>query len=463
MAKEALLRRVWPEGTVDENNLAVAVSALRRALRETVQQPTYIRTVSGRGYRFAAPVHQGDPVSAAASPSIAILPFATRGDAAAQEHFGDGIAEDLIAELSRNRWLTVIARQSSFTFRGIGATVQDMAAALNARYVLDGSVRFSGARVRVSAHLFDGETNASLVAERYDSALADLFDLQDEITSRIVTAVRPALYDAEEQRSIRRHPESIDAWSAYQRGTWHFVGEGAAESAAAQAWFRRAMAIDPRYAPGYYGLAQVLIHDWTAFRPHAQPHWREEGEHLAERAVVLDPLDSGAHTILALARRVRGDHAGALAASAEALRLNPSDAAAHGVVGATLIYGGRPIEGLAALATSMRLSPRDPRLRVRQAQAAMGHYFAGDLAAAVAASETLIRRWPEYAVGYRVLATALSEQGELERGRAALSTAIALSPAPFDNFVPSQMTWYRPEDHARVLAALRRVGLPSRN
>ncbi len=471
ITKAELIRRVWPGNAVEENNLTVNISVLRKGLREQPGARHYIRTIPGRGYRFVAPVVPGDqtptgpPGPAAAIPettSIAVLPFATMSASPEQAHWGEGIAEDIISALSRNRWLTVIARNSSFTFRDgpndRQPNVPEIARKLGVRYVLSGSVRTAGHQVRVSAHLVDAATSRALVAESFDRELSDLFAVQDQITALITDAVRPALIEAEQERSLRKHPDSIDAWAAYQCGVWHFSRFQEPASRDAHRWFERAIELDERFAPGHYGLALVHLHDGSGYIPGVAPDWQTRGEALALRAVALDPRDSGAHAVLGLARMVRGDHDGALAATAEALSLNPSEASAYGTRGATLVFSGAPEQGLLSLADCLRLSPRDPRLHVRFAHVGLGQFFAGQHAAAEATALDIMDRWPQYALGPRLLAMICGETGRPAEGRAAIQAALALSPAPFDNFVHDRMPWYGAAAFARARAALRRTG-----
>ena len=467
MSKDELIRAVWPDSVVDENNLTVNISALRKALRERVNEQTYIRTVSGRGYRFVGALHasgQGHAAAATAqeTPSIAVLPFTNMSANPAHEHFGDGIVEDIISDLSRNRWLTVISRNTTFTLKGLAVDVQEVARQFNVRYVLEGSVRRAGERVRVNVRLIDASTRGHLLSERYDRLVADIFDVQDEITALITDAVRPALYEAEEARSIRKHPASLDAWAAYQRGVWHFSRQGEPESNEARTCFERAIALDPRYAPGYYGLALVYLHDGSVFALHAPADWQQRGEQLAMQAVALDEQDSGGHCVLGVARRLRSDYAGSLESCNRALELNHNDATAHGTAGATLIFDGRPLEGLEAIRKSLRLSPRDPRLRIRHAHRGLGHYFANQMIEAEEVARFIIRTFPDYSFGPRLLAIVLAEDGRVAEATAALQAAQAMAPEYFCDFSRERMPWYRPEEHRRVVAALRRAGFTGR-
>ncbi len=471
LTKAELIRRVWG-CQVEDSSLTVAASALRRALRDGAAGQRWVETVQGRGYRFvgavtssasAGPVdpdlpEHGPPAPAAELPSIAVLPFANITGDPAQDYFGEGLAEDIIYQLSRNRWLSVIARNSSFTYRGLAANIPAVARELGVRYVLEGGVRKAGARVRVTAQLIDAATNSHLAAVRYDREIADILSAQDDITDQVISAIRPVLYETDQRLAMRKPPGSVGAWTAYQRGMWHFCRFAQPESEQARTWFSRAVALDPEFAPGYYGQALILLHDGSGYIPNTAPDWQPRGEALAMQAVALDPLDSGAHAMLGLARMVRGDHAGSLEATRRALELNPNDAIAHGTHGATLVFDGRPLEGLLSLATALRLNPRDPRLRVRHAHIGLGHYFAGQLEQAEATARRIISEWPSFNVGPRLLAMVLAELGRLEEARAALQDALAVSAAPFDDFSNARMPWYRPCDHARAAAALRLAG-----
>ena len=467
LTKAELIRQVWA-CHVEDSSLTVAASALRRALRDGTGRGHYIETVSGQGYRFVGPVEVSGsalpaldpevPDPAAELPSIAVLPFANITGDPAQDYFGEGLAEDLIYQLSRNRWLTVIARNSSFTYRGLAVSIPAVARELGVRYVLEGGVRKAGSRVRVTAQLIDAATNSHLAAVRYDREIADILTAQDDITDLVISAIRPVLYETDQRLAMRKPPGSIGAWTAYQRGMWHFCRFAQPESEEARAWFSRAVSLDPGFAPGYYGLALILLHDGSGYIPDTVPDWQPRGEALALQAVSLDPMDSGAHTILGLARMVRGDHEGSLEATSRALELNPNDATAHGTHGATLVFNGRPLEGLQSLATALRLNPRDPRLRVRHAHICLGEYFAGRLDQAEATARGMTSTWPSFSTGARLLAMVLAEAGRLDEAGAALQAALALSPAPFNGFTQARMPWYRPCDHARAAAALRLAG-----
>jgi TolB-like protein len=233
--RDALMAAVWPATAVEDTNLNMQIAAIRRVLDEGRAESSCIQTVPGRGYRFVLPVTlvAADAVALRPSgapalplpdkPSIAVLPFANMSGDPEQELFADGITEDVTTALSRYPSLFVIARNSCFTYKGRAVDVKQVGRELGVRYVLEGSLRKAGSRIRVTAQLVEAETNKHFWAERYDRDLANIFAVQDEITEAATIAIAPAIAEAELQRALRKPPGSLDAWAAYQRGLWHWA------------------------------------------------------------------------------------------------------------------------------------------------------------------------------------------------------------------------------------------------
>jgi len=405
---------------------------------------------AGSGTPSAKPsLEVAQPLALPDKPSIAVLPFQNMSVDPEQEFFADGIAEDIITALSRYSSLFVIARDSCFSFKGRAVDVKQVGRELGVRYVLEGSLRKSGNRVRVTAQLVEAETGNHVWAERYDRDLAEIFSVQDEITQATTIAIAPAIAEAEQQRAMRKPPASLDAWGAYQRGMWHLGKASAGDDDLAGKFFQQAIDLDPMFAGGYIGLSAVLSRaKGTQIRE----------EELARRAVALDSGNAEAHSRLALALNARGDHQGARAQAERALELCPNLAAAHGALGVILAYSGRPKEGLAALETCIRLDPRDPSLVNRLNQFALAHYFCRDYEGTVEAAERAIRSFPDFPSPYRWLAAALGELGRAAEAKEALEKAITVSPASFEFQVRDRPPWFRPEDHAHMLDGLRKAG-----
>jgi adenylate cyclase len=284
-----------------------------------------------RAYRVGAPSETREGIAEAESPpplpdkpSIAVLPFQNMSGEPEQEYFADGMVEDIITALSRIRWLFVIARNSTFVYKGQATDVKRVARELGVRYVLEGSVRKGGNRVRITAQLIDATTSAHVWAERYDRDLNDMFAVQDEITASVAGVIEPTLAEAEQQRALRKPPERLDAWEAYQRGVWHFNKYGAEENQTALKFFRHAIALDPKFAPGHHGYALAL--QWDIWHYSSRPFSEVQGVPLKEAliAVSLDEKDAAAHAVLAHMRMWGSEWEAAIAEARTAFALNPT-------------------------------------------------------------------------------------------------------------------------------------------
>jgi adenylate cyclase len=390
-------------------------------------------------------------------PSIAVLPFANMSSEPEQEFFADGIAEDVITALARYPSLFVIARNSSFTYKGRAVDVKQVGRELGVRYILEGSLRKAGNRIRVTAQLVEADSGKHVWAERYDRDLADIFALQDQITEAVTIAIAPAIADAEQQRAMRKPPGSLDAWAAYQRGLWHLSKSTPDDISFAEKFFQQAIDLDPSFSGAYGGLAGAQDQAAYFFKRDLGEALRS-AEALARRAVALDGADAEARSLLGHVLWRRGDYEGALAEAERALAIAPNLAFAHQTLGATLIFSGRPKEGVAALERSIRLDPRDPRSAVRLSRMALGLYFSGEYATTVEVAKRAIRAYPEFPNPYRWLAAALGQLGRVDEAKEALKQAIAIVPASFETNVRRRVPWMRPEDHAHMLEGLRKAG-----
>jgi adenylate cyclase len=353
--------------------------------------------------------------------AIAVLPFVNFSDDAEQEFFADGITEDIISMLAGWRAFPVIARNSTFTYKGKTVDINKVGEELGVRYVLEGGVRKSGRRVRVTAQLIQVDTGHHIRSERYDRDLMDLFDLQDEVTHAIAGAIEPELLKSERDRIAERPPRSEDAYELYQRAMFHHYRQNKADNIEAQAYFRRALAIDAQYPQATAGLS-------IALSASAQTGWAdnanacfEEAYDVAQQALALDPRYPNAHFALGLAcmwtrRSERG-----IAAFEEAIRLNPSFAAAHVLLGQMYLYAGRPKETIEQAEKGIRLSPSDPRLFIWLPALAGAHYQMQHYEQAVEIgrrSWTLNRNWH---AGLRYAIAGLGELGRIEEAQVPLA------------------------------------------
>ena len=353
--------------------------------------------------------------------AIAVLPFANFSGDPEQEFFADGITEDIITMLAGWRAFPVIARNSTFNYKGQTVDIKKVGEELGVRYVLEGSVRKSGRRVRVTAQLIRADTNHHIMAERYDRDLTDLFELQDEIVHAIAGAIEPEILKFERERIAERPQHSEDAYGFYQHGMWHHYRHGKADNVDAQTYFRRALAIDPQYPQAMAALAIAVCNAaYLGWADDVEASYRECYE-LAQRAVSLDARYPNAHFALGLVCMWTRRSDRAITEFQEAIKLNPSFAAAHVLLGQMYLYGGRPEEAIELAEKGIRLSPTDPRLFIWLPALAGAHYQLRNYDQAIEIgrrSWTLNRNWP---AGLLYVVAGLAELGRIEEAQAPLA------------------------------------------
>jgi adenylate cyclase len=392
-------------------------------------------------------------------PSIAVLAFTNMSGDLDQEYFSDGIADDIITELSRCRWLFVIARNSSFTYKGSAVHVKQVARELGVRYILEGSVRRSGDRIRLTAQLIEAETDSHIWAERYDRNVNEVFVVQDEITTAVITAILPAVTDAEQRRVLREPPGSLSAWETYQRGIWHQSKGTVAENEEARLLFKRAIELDPGFAPPFVGLAMGYYMDFLYYGIRDSLSVAKLGEAEARIAVAIDPNYSEAHSALGWAFGFAGILSAQRVYIERALVLNRNSAQAHVLRGANLIWSGRKYaEGRDECLTSLRLDPHGPGAAGTLGNIAITYYMEGDYVAAVESARSCLTSYPFYAAVRRWLVAGLGQLGMQEEATAALDEFQTLAPDVFKAQVVNRPPHISPEHHEHMLAGLRKAG-----
>jgi adenylate cyclase len=460
--RDTILQALWPGVFVSDDSIGQCVKDVRRALGEKAQH--LVRTVPKRGYILEAPVSNvaADPPPLAARPSIAVLAFTNMTGDPEQEFFADGIAEDISSALSKSRSLFVISRSSSFKYKGKSTAVEEIGRELGVRYVLQGSVRKAGDRVRVTAQLTDAATAGYLWAERYDRDLSDIFALQDDIATTVYAVVQPALEQCERQRVVRRLPESLDAWESYHRGMWHYANPQAAELDLALDFLRRAIELDPRFALAYAVLAAGYLREAAYFRPEKRVENIARGHDYALRAVAIDSSDATGHAALAYALQMSGAHAESILEANLAVSLDPNSAYACGALGAVCAWGGRPSEAIGPVRTAIRLSPFDPRMTAWVYVLARGHYWAGDYESAVITSRRLRHLAPNYCQAYTTLIAALGQTGRVSEARAVMDEATERFGKRLQFFLSlplDKIRELRPEDREHLIDGLRKANV----
>jgi TolB-like protein len=359
VTKEELLELVWPNLVVEENNLQVQVSALRKLLG-----PQAIGTIPGRGYRFTALLGADEALPAAASavaapshelPSIAVLPFLNMGADPEKDYFADGITEDIITELSRWRSLAVTSRNATFRFKGKPIDMQQAGRALGVRFLVEGSVRRIGERIRVTAQLIDAETGNHVWGERFDRPMADLFAVQDEIVHTIVATLVGRVHASGADRARRKPPSSLDAYDHMLRGN-ALPWDDPASAAEAKRAFERAIEIDPEYGLPHSLLAVLLGKEWENDLS-ASRETLDRAFALAQRAVELAEDESTCHTILGQFCLERRSFDLALRHTERGVEINPANQWNRADLGIVLSYIGRAEEGLEMLRDARRADP----------------------------------------------------------------------------------------------------------
>jgi TolB-like protein/cytochrome c-type biogenesis protein CcmH/NrfG len=360
--------------------------------------------------------------------AIAVLPFENLSGDPDQEYFADSIAEDLVMRLSSWRLFPVIARNSSFAYKGKTVDVKRVSRELGVGYVVEGSVRKAGNRVRVSAELIDATSGRQIWAERYDRELSDIFALQDEISEKIVTSAGPALSRAEMRRAKHQTPQSLDAWDCVQRALWHLFRYNREDLAQAQTWLRRAIELDPDSVAAFSVLAfshiYEIIYQWSA----SPERSRAEAMRTAEKGVALDEDDPTALTALGFVCMLSGRYERAVAVLERAIALSPSYALAYWALGAALVPSCRPDCAIPMIEKAMRLSPNDPWMHEFLFNLAAAHFLAARYQEAVAFAKRSLETRPEQAGAYRVLAASYGYLGRHEEAKPALDALLRLMP-----------------------------------
>jgi TolB-like protein len=471
VSKDDLIAMIWGGRIVSDSTLTSRINAARTAVGDSGKQQRLIRTVPRKGVRFVGDVGEVpdgvQPVAADAPPralpvpdrpTIAVLAFDNMSGDGKQEYFSDGISEDIITALSRVRWFFVIARNSSFIYKGRSVHISQVAEELGVRYVVEGSVRKEGGRVRITAQLNDVATGSHIWAEHYDRDLTDVFAVQDEITDAIVAAIEPQIYVAENFRARRKPPNSLGAWDLVMQALSHYWRVTRPDHLAAQELLQRAIAIDP-----HYGQALSLLATSYMFGVHLG--WADivTAAPLAERAALAaidaDSEDAWAHTALGsvcFSTRRLDD---SLAEFELALQLNPNFSLAQGYYALALSYDGRWQDSYEAAQRAIRLSPRDPSLAIYYGIAAYAQFVGRNYPEAMALSREAIRQRGDLTGAYRVLTVAAGMTGQTEVAAAALGELRRVQPNISLAWIANQLPWKLDSDREHYLEGFRRAGL----
>jgi adenylate cyclase len=394
------------------------------------------------------------------NPSIAVLPFVNLGSEPDQDHFADGLTEDIITGLSRVSQLFVIAHSSMLTYRDKLPDVQRIGRELGIGYLLEGSVRRAGHRLRISCQLIEVATRNHIWAERYDRPLADFFELQDEITRSVVASIKTQVILKEGQAAERRPVSDLGLWDLLKRA-WRRLYDATPESLAeAETLTRQAIREDPSCAVAYWILSDAILHQALVGTPEGLPAAALQAQELARHAISLDENDENAHSALGIACLNLGLHDEAVAACRRALEINPNCTVAMGLLGSSLIYSGQPDEGIGYSELAIRASPRDPNNFFRYSDIAGGHFAAGRYPAAIDNAQRAIRLKPGYFEGYVVAAAAQALLGDLKAASQTAGEARRQIPDLTIAGAAATYMFRDPADLDRLKRGLRLAGVP---
>jgi len=421
MGKNELMDIVWPDVVVEENNLQVQISTLRKLLG-----PDVIATIPGRGYRFTARIDEQVPKaieSTGTRPSIAVLPFANLSGEQGQEYFADGLAEDIIASLARSSWLFVIARNSSFTYRQSKLSFGAICRELGVRYLVAGSVRRAGDKLRVSAELVDGARGETAWADRFDRSLTDLFAVQDEISSTIAGTIEPVFLRREETRAVHHAPRDIQHWDLLMRARWNFWRSTPQNNNEARRLLEQALQVKPNDSASLALLSFTYMSDAWRGKSDDPVRLIREANRLALEAVRNDDQDSYAHFTLGTALSCINKLEPAMAEQRRALDLYPNFAAAAGELGRLLAFSGRFDEAMEQVRRAVQCSPSDPHLSLWLRSKAIACFIEGHMEEAVLHAIEAVSKRPDWFFNYYLLAACHAGAGDLPRAHEAMAEA----------------------------------------
>lgn len=440
VSKDALIDAGWGGSAVADNNLTVQIAALRRTLADAANAANWIETLPRRGYRYVGPaVATNVPDISAATraasapslpekPSVAVLPFSNLSGDPQQEYFADGMVDDIITGLARIKWLFVIARNSTFSYKGRAVDVKQVGRELGVRYVLEGSVRKAGGSVRVTAQMIDASTGAHVWAERYDRSSDDIFAIQDEIALAAVGAIAPSVRKAEIERVRRKRPDSLDAYDLVLQAQPD-VDSGMPEQVTrALALLDRAIALEPAYALAHGNAA--MCHHCLFLRAGLQEINRASSIRHARSAIVHGQDDALALTWAGFSIGMDAhDRAAAFAALEAALAISPSSALTYILGSVVLGWNGEAERAIEWSEHGMRLSPFDSWAWAAFDAQAMSHLLRGRYDEACRAAYKSVQANPAHSITFVQLAAALAKLGRLDEAKAAAARVIELQPA----------------------------------
>ncbi|MGD8809817.1 MAG: winged helix-turn-helix domain-containing protein [Gammaproteobacteria bacterium] len=456
VSKDELQRVIWPNVIVSEASLTQAIRKARQALGSDAEGEPIIRTVHGHGYRFVAAVEtSGDDSDVSAAgisgrtaksdwrPRVGVLPFGNLSPDAEHEYFSDAITQDLISRLSRNHWLDVLSRNSTFGYRDSEASQSEVAESLGADYVVTGSVRWAGERMRVSAELFRADTGSQIWAEHYDRDIGDVFAVQDEITSVIVARLEPAIGSSERRRVVQDPPQNLEAWHCFHLGVWHFFRFTAEDNLKAQDLLQRCRELAPNLGEAHAWWAYSVVLGMVYWDVDVAEETLDAALAATSHALELDDQNAVFYALRARVQIARREYETARAENEVAIDMNPSLAAAYCGLGDTLAYMNRCDEAVEQFERAIALSPNDPQRWAFLTYGALACLFKRDYAKAHEWAEQalVIPNRQYWTLAHR--AAALAGLGRSEQCRHAVDALLREKPEFTREFARAKLFYIR--------------------
>ena len=476
MSTRELMNAIWPGLVVEENNLRQQVSALRKSLGAQA-----ILTIPARGYRFglgqddvaqepeetaleqngsAGPPGPG-AMATDGRPSVAVLPFVNMSEEASQDYFSDGITQDIITRLSRYRWLHVVARNTTQAYKGLSLDARRIATDLRVSYLVAGSVRRSGNRIRVTAELVDAHTGEHKWAQHYDREVKDIFAVQDEITDSVVAQLEPQIGLAERQKVVHIKPADLQAWDCYHLGVAQFFRFTAQANLEAQRLFQRSREMDPEFGEAHAWWAYAMVLGMVYWDTEPTRELLDEALAASKRALELDDGNAVFYMLKARVQLARCEYGSALIENEFALRLNPTLATAHCGLGDTLAYLERYDEAIGKFEKALELSPRDPQRWAFLTYGALAMIFKRDFERALqwATEAAELPNHQYWTTAHQ--AVALAYLGRQDEARACAAQLLARHPRFTCSFARVKLFYLKqPGQLQMYLAGLEKAGIP---
>jgi TolB-like protein len=477
VTKEEIFTAIWGSRIVSDAALSSQIKAARKALGDDGVAQHTIATVHGRGFRFVAPIEDAKPALAARAakedqgaapqqtlakkPSVAVLPFANLNRDPSEDHFADGITEDITTALAKNRWLTVIARNPAFSFRGSKEGIRTIGEKLNADYLVTGSVRKAGTRFRITVQLVDSGTEQSVWSERFDRDAVDIFELQDEISEMVAARIEAELGLSEQRKAERRPRKNLGAWDLYQLGTAEFYKFTRESNLRCQELLRQAIELDPAFASAYSRMAYAIVLSMIYFDVEPDEARMDEALAAAQRAIELDDQDANSYFTIGRVHLARCEYDQAIDALQYALELNPCLAVTYCGLGDSLAYEGRLDEAIRQFEIAIRLSPHDPFRWAFYSYRSLAHIFRREFEDAASWARKAIRTPNAQYWARAHLVAALGHLGDAAQAEGAVKELIQAKPEFSIEFARKHLFYVkRPDQIDTYMEGLRRAGIP---